>query len=75
MPEFAPDYTQIIPKSGSFEADPDEDYQGGRCAKVRDNLKYSYKIRAAPKETHEEGIGRDGIHSQGKDYCHKTECK
>jgi len=37
MPEFAPDYTQIIPKSGSSKADPDMDYPDGRCTEVRNN--------------------------------------
>jgi len=27
MPEFAPDYTQIIPKSGLFKAEINKDYQ------------------------------------------------
>ena len=75
MPEFAPDYTQIIPKSGSFKADPDEDYQGRRCAEVRDNLEQTYIIWPTPEETHKQWVGCDGIHTKGEDYGHQTESK
>ena len=78
MPESVPDYTQIMPKlyqKKLFKADPDEDDKGDRGTQIRNYLEEPDISRAAAKETHNQGIGRDSIHPESKDYCQQAERK
>ncbi|MEI6842533.1 MAG: hypothetical protein WCK53_14790 [Methanomicrobiales archaeon] len=56
MPEFTPDYTQIIPKSTLFKADPNEDFQGCRCTKIGNNLELPDIVRPPPTRPNRSGL-------------------